>query len=249
MSGDESFILGRVNLILFEPAEVAAPLPRSDRRAAHILDVLRRKAGETFDAGVLNGPRGKGTLVAVNPDSLTLAFEWEAPPPPLDPFELIVGLPRPQTARDILREATTLGVSALHFVKTEKGDANYARSTLWSSGEWRRHMIPGAEQAFDTRLPQVTHGRPLAEVLTALPAQGTRIALDNYQAPTSLGQIPSVTYYVTLAVGPERGWSATERDTLRSHGFTLVHLGARVLRTETAIIAAIAIINAKLGRS
>ena len=48
-------------------------------------------------------------------------------------------------------------------------------------------------------------------------------------------------------LGPERGWSARDRNALRSAGFTLVHLGPRVLRAETATVAAVAILKARLG--
>jgi len=247
-----------VNLVLFEPAETAAPLPRRDPRATHILDVLRRRVGDTFDAGLVNGPRGKATLAAIGADALTLAFAWETqPPPPPDPITLIVGLPRPQTARDILRDATTLGVAALHFVTTEKGEASYAQSTLWSSGEWRRHVLDGAQQAFDTRLPAVTHGRTLNETLACLepgrgaalpPATTARFALDHYEAAAPLSQSNLMGYFrVVLAIGSERGWSARDREVLRAHGFALVHLGARVLRTETACIAALTLGRSRLG--
>ena len=237
-----------MNLILFEPTETVAPLPRRDPRAAHLLEVLRRRVGDTFDAGLVNGPRGKGTLAALDADALILTFAWGATPPPLDPITLILGLPRPQTARKILQEATALGVAALHFVTTEKGEPNYAHSTLWRSGEWRRHLIAGAEQAFDTRLPEVTHGRALADALASLAKDSTRLALDNYESPQSLGvcDVPR-TKPVVLALGPERGWSANERDGLRANGFTFAHLGPRVLRTETAAVATVAVIRSKLG--
>ena len=241
-----------MNLILFDPAETAVPLPRLDPRALHVLRVLRRRLGDTFDCGLIDGPRGKATLTALDPAALTLAFAWDAAPPPAPaPLTLLLGLPRPQTARDILRDATTLGVAALHFVTTEKGDSNYARSTLWSSGEWRRHLVIGAEQAFDTRLPAVTHGRPLAEILATLPPgpdTATRLVLDNYESPAALSACHLLDDKpVALALGPERGWSAAERDLFRANAFTFAHLGPRVLRTETAAITALALIRAKLG--
>ena len=235
-----------MNLILFEPAELSVPLPRTDPRAAHLLGVLRRSAGETFDAGLVNGPRGKGTLVVIGDQALTLTFAWGAAPPPPEPVVLLIGLPRPQTARDILREATALGAGALHFFRAEKSEASYAQSTLWSSGEWRRHLVTGAEQAFDTRLPVVTHGETLAATIAALPANATRLALDNYESPQPLSAV-ALAAPVALAFGPERGWSAAERDLLRANGFALAHLGPRVLRSETAVIAALAVVRAKLG--
>ena len=242
-----------MNLILFEPAETAAPLLRTDPRARHILDVLRRSVGDTFDAGLINGPRGKGTLAVVDPLTLTLTFTWGAAPPPLDPIALVLGLPRPQTARKILQEATALGVRALHFFTSEKGEPNYAQSTLWSSGEWRRHLMAGAEQAFDTRLPEVTHAPSLAEVIRSLPEAALQLVLDNYESSEALSQchvLRDTTNPATpmiIALGPERGWSARERELLRARGFTFVHLGPRVLRTETACVAAVSLVKAKLG--
>lgn len=233
-----------MNLLLFDPPELAAPLSRGDARARHLLDVLRRQPGDTFDAGIVNGPRGKGTLVSVGADALVLSFAWGAEPPPLPPVTLLVGLPRPQTARDILRDATTLGVSTIHFVVTEKTEVSYAQSTLWTTGEWRRHALTGAVQAFDTRLPEVTWGRTLAAACAALPGRSTRLALDNYEATQPL-VADSKAMPAVLAFGPERGWGPADRTLLRAQGFTLAHLGARPLRVETAVVAALAILQAQ----
>jgi len=237
-----------LNLILFEQPETELPLPRTDRRAIHLLDVLRRVEGDTFDAGLVNGPRGKATLLKITEAALSLQFSWGDEPPPNDPLTVVIGLPRPQTAKVILREAAALGIAAVHFVRTEKGDSNYRLSSLWEAGEWRRHLISGAEQAFCTRLPDVSFDQPLIDVLSTMPMSATtRIALDNYEAQAPLTQIALSAPSVTLAIGPERGWSAAERDQLRNHRFTLAHLGARVLRTETACIAAITLVKAKCG--
>lgn len=237
-----------MNLLLFTADDIARPLPPGDARAIHLLEVLRRRPGDSFDAGLVNGPRGRGTLVSIATGHLELAFTWGEPPPPADPVTLIIALPRPQTARDILRDATTLGVASMHFVATQKSDANYARSTLWDSGEWRRHLLTGAAQAFDTRVPAVTHGVPLADTLAALPAGCNRIALDNYEAAAPLATcFASGNSPLFLAFGPERGWGPADRALLRSHGFTLAHLGTRVLRLETAVVAALTLAKSARG--
>lgn len=240
-----------MNIVLFEPGEIATPLPRNDPRAIHILDVLRRQKGDTFDAGLTNGPRGKATLTEIAPAALTITFAQKETPPPLPPLTLLIGLPRPQTARKILQEATTLGVGALHFIATARGETSYADSTLWSSGEWRRHLVAGAAQAFCTRLPEVTHGLALGDVLPNLPPEATRIALDNYEAPAGLATTlkTSPAKHIVLALGSERGWTAAERTALRENNFTLAHLGSRVLRTETATVAAVAIVRSMLNWS
>lgn len=215
--------------------------------------MLRRRPGDRFDAGIADGPIGKGTILSVGPDGLAWRFEPAGPTPEPDPVALIVGLPRPQTARKILADAASLGVRSMHFVRTEKGEPGYADSTLWSSGEWRRHVRAGVEQAFATRIPEVSWGGSLASALEAAGIGTTEsdraaavIALDNYEAAAPLG-IARLSAPLIVAVGPERGWSAAERDLLRARGAVLVHLGPRVLRTETACVAALAVSKARLG--
>lgn len=257
-----------MNLVLFEPAELAAPLPFADPRAQHILKVLRRAPGDVFVAGLVDGPIGSARLLAVDEaaGTLSLAFSAEREPPPLPPITLLVGLPRPQTARDLLRDATTLGVSRIHFVATERSDPNYASSTLWTSGEWRRHLLAGAAQACDTRLPEVTWTHSLSSALaqtlhhpeddgirdavtnqaTALLVSAPRLlALDNYEATrplaAALRELPSSDSPLVLALGPERGWGPADRAALRAAGFTLCSLGERVLRLETAVVTALSL--------
>jgi 16S rRNA (uracil1498-N3)-methyltransferase len=234
-----------VNLILFEPAETGVPLSRTDPRAVHILEVLRRREGDTFDAGIVNASRGKGTISSIGQAGIVFLFTPTAEPEAADPIHLIVALPRPQTARKILNEATSLGVASIRFFQSEKGEPSYAASSLWKTHEWRRHLLDGAAQAFDTRIPEIIHHPGLAALVAALSAGCARIALDNYEASRRMA--PTAARPLALAFGPERGWSAVERDTLRGGGFELAHLGGRVLRTETAVVAATAVAKAAPG--
>ncbi len=237
-----------MNLILLQPIECDRPLPRDDRRVQHVLRVLRRDVGDEFDAGLINGPRGKARLTALDATSATFAFTATHPVARADALTLLVGLCRPQTARDILRDATTLGVAALHFVATEKSEPSYAASSLWRDDEWQRHALAGAEQAFSTQVPAVTAGQTLAALLAPLPADTVRLALDNYEATASLaGRSLPADRPLVLALGPERGWGPRDRAELRAAGFTLVHLGARVLRLETAVVSALTLAKAARG--
>lgn len=236
-----------MNLLLLESQSPTHTLPLDSPQSQHILKVLKRSIGDSFDVGCINGPRGKATLTAADTRSgLAFSVVWGATPPPPPPIFLAVGLPRPQTARKILFDASCLGVREIHFFRSEKGEPSYAQSNLWSggeSGEWRTHLIAGAEQAFTTWIPTVRHFSSLADWLAFLNSllPNTRIALDNYEAPTHLHSLrPAVP--CALAVGSERGWSATERTLLRENHFTLSHLGDRVLRTETACIAGLSLI-------
>jgi RsmE family RNA methyltransferase len=76
-----------------------------------------------------------------------------------------------------------------------------------------------------------------------------RLALDHYESAGSLGAVRlTPESQVVLALGPERGWSAGDRTLLRTHGFGLVHLGPRVLRCETAVVAALTLVRAARDR-
>lgn len=238
-----------MNLVLFEAGEIGVVLANEDARARHIVQVLRRRPGDAFMAGVVDGPAGVATLRAVTEAGLELDFAPGAPPAPLPPVELIVGLPRPQTARDILRDAATLGAACIRFVMTERSDPNYASASLWVSGEWRRQVLAGVAQACDTRLPRVSWTGTLAEAAreAAAVGGGRRLALDNYEASATLWAALAgrpEDERLTLALGPERGWGPADRAVLRAAGFTLCSLGSRVLRLETAVVSALSLATA-----
>ena len=237
-----------MNLILFEETTEFPVLAADDPRALHIRDVLGMKKGDRFDVGLINGPRGKAAILSDDlKQGLALKIEWGKKSPTHLPFTLLVGLPRPQTARRILREGASLGLERILFFEAEKGEPSYGKSKLWSTGEWRRHLIQGAEQAFTTYLPEVSQQPSLPDALKSLGVKADRIALDVYEAEIGLAALQLKRERCILAVGAERGWSPGERVILVKSGFTLVHLGERVLRTETATIAAVSILAAKMG--
>lgn len=222
------------------------PLPRLDPRAQHLLAVLQRAEGDAFDAGVVDEGLGKARVREITADAVNFDY---TPGPAMarrPEVHLLVGLTRPQTARDILRDGTTLGVTALTFVFSERADPNYAASTLWSSGEWRRHVLAGAAQAFDPRLPEVRWGVPLAEAAKLSAAGEQRLALDLYEAAGPLADVTvAASQPLVLAVGPERGWASADRQLLREQGFQLVRLTLPVLRVETAVVAALSVLSAR----
>lgn len=231
-----------MNIVLFEPDELGRALAPDDVRARHLVEVLRRGVGDRFDAGVVDGPIGVATIDALE-DAVRFSFVPDREPAPLPDVTLIVGLPRPNTARDVLRDATTLGVRAIHFVATERTTPSYATSKLWTDGEVRTQLMLGAAQAFDTRIPIVTHTHTLTEALALGPPA---LALDNYEAHGHLGRW-SAPGPVTIAIGPERGWGPKDRAALRAAGATLHHLGTRVLRVEMAVVAALTLVHARPG--
>ncbi len=237
-----------MNLILFTEAEIRSPLPRHDARAKHILEILRFGVGDAVDVGVINGPAGKATIVEIGESGLVLDYDLTRQPSPLYPVSMIIGLPRPPSSRRILGDLTSMGVQQMHFVATDKGEKSYLRSRLWAEGEFERLLREGAQQAFSTYLPDVRVHAGLEDCFEHLVAPTDRVALDNYEAALRLQQFDPTTDHCTLAVGSERGWSARERDLLREAGFQLMGMGTRVLKTETACIAGLAVVLGKLQR-
>lgn len=237
-----------MNLVLFHPAEIGRPLLLADARATHVRTVLKRAVGGEFDAGIINGPRGKGRITALSVDALHWEFVATQPPSVADDITLLCGLCRPQTARDILRDATTFGIAAMKFLSTEKSEPSYAQASLWHEREWERHCLAGAAQAFSTQVPTVVAGETLAAALSVSPAGSLRLALDNYEAKSPLSSVPlPAERPLILALGPERGWGPRDRAELRAAGFLLVHLGNRVLRLETAVIATLTLAKSSRG--
>ena len=141
-----------------------------------------------------------------------------------------------------------MGVAEIHFFGAQKGEPSYASSTLWTTDEWQQKIRAGVAQAFSSYIPLCKHHQDLESLLAEIKEKkGIRIGLDNYEAlgklePCAVEESESI----FLAVGAERGWSGDERNQLRENGFTLKHLGQRVLRVETAVVAALGILGVGL---
>jgi RsmE family RNA methyltransferase len=238
-----------MNRILFERQSPRYVLDPRDPRFEHVRGVLRLKVGDGFDAGVINGPVGRATITAIEPEALRIEVEWGQIPPPPPPVDLLIGLCRPATVRKILATAPTLGVRTITFFMAQRSDPAYARSALWRDGEWRRHAIEGAEQAFDTRLPEVRLAGGEDALDSRLPPAGLRLAMDVYEGA---GPLSAVRFApdnpVALAIGPERGWGPADRQGLRRHRFQMVSAGTRVMRVETAVVAGLTLVLAGIGR-
>jgi RsmE family RNA methyltransferase len=245
-----------VNLILFEEHEVGRALPRRDERTVHLLKVLHKKTGDTFDAGILGGRRGTGLIEKVNLDgSLVYSLQLFEDSPPRLPLRTAVGFPRPIQLRRLLRDLSSLGISAVDLIGTDLGDKNYRNTNLLGDGGARSALIEGAMQARDTTIPLLGLWPRLDDWLGEAPwekGEGPRpfsllVAADNLRPEGSITRLSLMRRRAVLAVGPERGWSDRERELLEKAGFLRLSLGERALRTETACVAASVLILEKIG--
>ncbi len=233
-----------MNLVLITPDEAAAGLPAEDARARHLTETVGLAAGGTFHVGVEGGLRGIATIVGLSP-RLTFTVAWERSAQARLPLTVLVGLPRPQTAKKLLHDLASLGAARIVFFEAAKGDPGYLTSSLWKDGEWREHARKGTEQACSALVPEVTRVGSLAEAVALADASAWKLALDPYEADGPPGLRGPATAAV-LAVGPERGFAESERATLRSAGFAFAHLGDRILRVEAAALVGGALMLAQL---
>jgi RsmE family RNA methyltransferase len=248
-----------MNCILFDKTELhfsennvtSAFLPRRDERAVHLLKVLHKKAGDSFDGGVLEDKLGTGTIQKITAEGLHITLTPETEPPPRTPLCLGVGFPRPIQLRRLLRDCASLGIAAVDLIGTELGEKSYRDTKLLSDGGARSALIEGAVQARDTRLPVLAVFSNLSAWLEKVkPAARNGAALfaaDNERPQGNFASLEMPGKEAVLAIGPERGWSNRERDQLEQAGFIRLSLGKRALRTETACTAAAVLVMEKMG--
>ncbi len=234
-----------MNLVLITADEAKAGLPPDDARARHLRETVGLAVGGTFHVGIENGQRGIATITTHAP-RLTFAVAWEKSAQARLPLTVLVGLPRPQTAKKVLHDLASLGAARIVFFESAKGDPGYLTSSLWKDGEWREHVLKGTEQACSTLVPEVTRVGSLAGALIGLDANAWKLALDPYEA-TGAPEISTPAKAAVLAIGPERGFAEEERAELRAAGFAFAHLGDRILRVEAAALVGGALMLAQLG--
>ncbi len=232
--------------MLITETEVAQGFPAGDPRTHHLRETVGAVVGSTFHVGIENRRRGLATITVLEP-SLRFVVRWETVPQVRLPLTVIVGLPRPQTAKKLLHDLASLGVDRIVFFAAEKSDPSYAQSSLWRDGAWREPLLKGAEQACSCMTPEVAHAPDLVAALGGLDSEIWKASLDPYVASGPIGAAAKKFSAGCLALGPERGWSEAERRALADAGFASYHLGDRILRVETAAVAGTSIMLAGLG--
>jgi len=243
-----------MNAMYLRKEEIGSILPCSDRRYGHILKILRKKAGDFLAAGCSDGTLGQARIESISAEGITLSYKAESEAPELMPVRIIMGFPRPIQAGRILKDLTSLGVASLWFALSDLGEKSYAESTFFSKKEFEDHLIEGAEQSGNPRLPEIRTFWSIdraCQTMDETERQSgeipSRLMFHPDQRFPTIGGLPGLTPPVTLAIGSERGWTERELSLLRSQGFICCHLGNRILKTETAAIAAVSIVLSRLG--
>jgi 16S rRNA (uracil1498-N3)-methyltransferase len=141
----------------------------------------------------------------------------------------------------VIEKATELGVRRIAPIT-----ARHAVATGGRVDRWRRIAIAAAKQSGRTQVPAVDGPCSFSE-LVRQPWPGLRLLAWEAEGERSLGALPERAAAVVVVVGPEGGLSAEEVDDACAHGFVTIRLAPRVLRAETAAVAAIALCQHRWG--
>lgn len=161
---------------------------------------------------------------------------------------LVQGIARAERMDLIVQKATELGVAAIQPVVTERSVVKLdAASRAKKLAHWRGIAIAACEQCGRARLPEVAEPLPLADWLARPARAGLRRVQLEPDAGVALAAAAADATSIELLVGPEGGLTETERDAARQTGYRSCRLGPRVLRSETASIAALAVLQATAG--
>ena len=220
------------------------PLDRD--RTSYLANVLRLKAGD--DVLVFNGRDGEW-LSRIEPDgrrtlALRLIRQLRAQEGGPDILYLFAPLKRARLDY-MVQKATELGVATLQPVMTERTNAERVNLE-----RMRANVVEAAEQCGILRIPAVLEPLKLPMALAALPAGQPLVfcdeAADLADPVAALAGLASGP--VAVLIGPEGGFSATERAMLLSRADTIrLSLGPRIMRADTAAVAALALVNAVAG--
>jgi 16S rRNA (uracil1498-N3)-methyltransferase len=235
---------------LTQPLQAGREVLLPEQAGEHVARVLRLERGHPLILFNGDGHEYDATLAslakrAVSADVIAVrSVDRESPLP----LTLAQGIARGEKMDWILQKATELGVGRIVPIVTERTEVKLdeeraeRRVMHWNS------IIAGAcEQCGRTRLPRLDHPQRLDRWLGSLEGDPALRLILHPDGEVAAHALPTLTHGAILCVGPEGGLSDNDVAMLRQTGFLGLRLGPRVLRTETAGIAAMAALQALQG--
>jgi 16S rRNA (uracil1498-N3)-methyltransferase len=234
---------------------VPAPLAVGDTRqlpqdvSTHVARVLRAREGQVLTLFDGRGGEYDATIVQIDRRGVRVqidlhrAIERESPLR----LTLLQALARGERMDFIVQKATELGVAAIVAMGGDRSVVRLDGAGLARRCEhWRAVAISACEQCGRNRVPTISAVPDLASACVQADAASLRLLLAP-EAGQTLTALARQASSIAVAVGPEGGFSDEERSLAQHHGFQLCRLGPRVLRAETAPLAALAAIQAVAG--
>jgi 16S rRNA (uracil1498-N3)-methyltransferase len=232
------------------PLQTGAELALPAQAAEHVARVLRLNAGDPLTLFNGDGSDYEASIVSVGKREVMVRIASRQMPNNESPLSLTLaqGVARGDKMDLIVQKATELGVVRIVPLLTERSevklDAARAEKRL---AHWRAVAASACEQSGRARLPVVAAALPLSAWLDSLVEDGAlRLALLP-EATRASRELRFTGSGGVLVVGPEGGLGERDTAALRAAGFDGLRLGPRILRTETAGLAALAALQALHG--
>jgi 16S rRNA (uracil1498-N3)-methyltransferase len=230
-------------------------------QALHLARVLRAEPGQIFDV-VAGGFLHRAEITAVAPERVDFILHEELESDAALPLHLYLAVFKFDHFEWGIEKATELGVARITPILARRTEKHLAQAAAKRVERWRRIAHEAAQQSRRTSVPAIADPAPLKPALERDSAP-VRILLSETEQSLTLSaalatHVPHSSQspreeregaaFVSLAIGPEGGWTPEEMSLFTQHQWTHVTLGPRILRAETAAIAAIAIAGSLLER-
>ena len=217
-------------------------------QAAHMARVLRAQAGMEADV-VAGGHVFHAEVAAVSPDEVRFNLVAEVEADPALPVTLVMAVYKFDRMEWAIEKATELGVAALAPVVAQRTEKHLAQAAEKRAERWRRIVHEAAQQSRRSDVPLILQPTPLAERVRAA-SHSIRIVLAEQERTTTLRRLIEEAVVAAgeempaleIAIGPEGGWAPAEEALFDANGWRAATLGPRILRAETAAIAALAVV-------
>ncbi|MDB5867475.1 MAG: ribosomal methyltransferase RsmE [Betaproteobacteria bacterium] len=218
-------------------------------QAHHVAHVLRLAAGDAVTVFDGRGHEYAGVIERISKSAVTLRVgdpELVNRESPLS-VTLAQGISSGERMDFTVQKAVELGITAIQPLATERSVVKLSAERAAKRVEhWRGVAASACEQSGRNRVPEVFPVASLTGWLARVPSGALRLTL-SLGAASTLRELPRPAGGIVLLVGPEGGLSRREQDDAHAAGFTPLRLGPRVLRTETAALAALACLQATWG--
>jgi 16S rRNA (uracil1498-N3)-methyltransferase len=216
-------------------------------QAAHLARVLRAEAGQVFDV-VAGGFLHRAEITSVAEGEVVFALREELESDAALPLHLLLAVFKFDHMEWAVEKATELGVGRITPVLARRTEKHLALAAAKRVERWRRIALEASKQSRRTTVPEIADPVGLKQALEQEQSP-TRILLSETEQGTTLAAALANAKASTeesdtaLAIGPEGGWTPEEMALFTQHQWQPVTLGPRILRAETAAIAAIAIVS------
>jgi 16S rRNA (uracil1498-N3)-methyltransferase len=212
--------------------------------AHHLGRVLRAQTGQLYELS--DGERvWLGRIESVARDRVQFALVEELPAihPSVD-VTLLLALVKFDAFEWAIEKATELGVGAIVPLAAGRSEKPLLTAAAKRAERWKKILLEASQQSRRVRVP-VLVGMAKPESAFASSRDGLRVMLSERLTASPLRKVlqSQQATKATLAIGPEGGWTDAEFASAQSCGFLEASLGRLILRTETAVIAALASLN------